>query len=222
MPAGFVTVLTGVLYAPVRFFLDFLRPEDTDPRYVGLTFAQWSSILAFGAAVYAASRILRSGAPADIVAATSREAQKRLRRLLQEEEAAQQKQGANKVAEVERQKAAIARARAERDREDAEIAEAEAAERAKASLAGKSAARGTNAGGGGGIDEEGDTELVAQPELMVGSSGNNAASTPSGGNKAGGNKAGANRSGGNKAGANRSASHKSGGHKSPGNKNRKR
>src|ERR1043166_3163992 len=60
MPAGFLTVLTGLLYAPVRFFLDFLRPEDTDPRYVGLTFAQWSSILAFGVALHAASRILRS------------------------------------------------------------------------------------------------------------------------------------------------------------------
>ena len=52
-PAGVVTVLAGMLYAPVRFFLDFLRPEDTDPRYLGLTFAQWSSILAFGVAAYA-------------------------------------------------------------------------------------------------------------------------------------------------------------------------
>ena len=41
---GLIAVLTGMLYAPVRFFLDFLRPEETDPRYLGLTFAQWASI----------------------------------------------------------------------------------------------------------------------------------------------------------------------------------
>src|ERR1041384_7500139 len=28
MSAGYITVLTGILYAPVRFFLDFLRPAD--------------------------------------------------------------------------------------------------------------------------------------------------------------------------------------------------
>src|SRR5258706_2151711 len=55
--AGFITVLTGVLYAPLRFFLDFLRPENTDPRHLGLTFAQWASLLAFGVAAYAASKI---------------------------------------------------------------------------------------------------------------------------------------------------------------------
>jgi hypothetical protein len=135
MPAGFVTVLTGVLYAPVRFFLDFLRPEDTDPRYLGLTFAQWASILAFGAAVYAASRILKTGAPAETVTPTSREAQERLRIILQEDVESQQKQEADKAAEVERKKAEIAKARAERDREDAEEAAALAAERGKAALA---------------------------------------------------------------------------------------
>src|SRR5262249_57547762 len=77
-PAGFAAVLTGVLYAPVRFFLDFLRPADTDPRYMGLTFAQWSSILALGVAIYAASRILKTGEPAEIVAPPSREAHHRL------------------------------------------------------------------------------------------------------------------------------------------------
>jgi phosphatidylglycerol:prolipoprotein diacylglycerol transferase len=135
MPAGFITVLTGVLYAPVRFFLDFLRPEDTDPRYLGLTFAQWASILAFGAAVYAASRILKTGAPAETVTPTSREAQERLRIILREDVESQQKQEADKAAEVERKKAEIAKARAERDREDAEAAAADAAERGKAALA---------------------------------------------------------------------------------------
>lgn len=136
MPAGFITVLTGVLYAPVRFFLDFLRPEDTDPRYLALTFAQWASILAFGAAVYAASRILKTGAPAETVTPTSREAQERLRIILRDDTELQQKQEADKAAEIERKKAEIAKARAERDREDAEIEAAEAAERAKAALAG--------------------------------------------------------------------------------------
>jgi phosphatidylglycerol:prolipoprotein diacylglycerol transferase len=45
------------VYAPVRFFLDFLRAaplEGGDVRYAGLTPAQWSSIamVAFGLAVW--------------------------------------------------------------------------------------------------------------------------------------------------------------------------
>jgi len=77
-PAGLIAVLTGVLYAPVRFFLDYLRPETSDPRYLGLTFAQWSSIAFFAAAAYAASRMLKNGAPAETLAPTSREAQEML------------------------------------------------------------------------------------------------------------------------------------------------
>jgi phosphatidylglycerol---prolipoprotein diacylglyceryl transferase len=130
-PAGFVTVLTGVLYAPVRFFLDYLRPEHSDPRIVGLTFAQWSSVLAFGVAVYAATRIMRSGQPAETVAASSREAQAKLRQALQDADEGYRKQEAAKKAEAERKQAEIARLRAERDREDA------ASERAQAAAAGK-------------------------------------------------------------------------------------
>lgn len=138
MPAGFITVLTGLLYAPVRFFLDFLRPEDTDPRYAGLTFAQWSSILAFGIALYAAQRILKTGTPAETVARTSREAQERLRIVLREDEEAQKQQAAERKASAERKEAEIARARAERAKEiEAETARAE---RAQAALAGKQAA----------------------------------------------------------------------------------
>jgi len=136
LPAGFICVATGVLYAPVRFFLDFLRPEDTDPRYFALTFAQWSSIVAFGAALYGANRILKTGVPAETVTPTSREAQERLRIILREDEDTQHKQVADKKAEAERKQAAIAQARAERDREDAEL---EAAERDKAALATKPA-----------------------------------------------------------------------------------
>ncbi|MEO8703537.1 MAG: prolipoprotein diacylglyceryl transferase family protein, partial [Kofleriaceae bacterium] len=87
-PAGFVTVLAGVLYAPVRFFLDFLRPTDSDPRLfgLGLTFAQLASILAFGVSVYAAAKILRGGKPADTVTTTSKEAQEQLKVILKEDE----------------------------------------------------------------------------------------------------------------------------------------
>jgi phosphatidylglycerol:prolipoprotein diacylglycerol transferase len=82
--AGLLISLTGVLYAPVRFFLDFLRPDETDPRYAGLTFAQWASIVAFGAAVYVAFRVIKNGKPADIVAPTSGEAQAKLKSILKE------------------------------------------------------------------------------------------------------------------------------------------
>ena len=83
--AGLLIVLAGMLYAPVRFFLDFLRPEETDPRYFSLTFAQWSSFLAFGAALWVALKILKNGKPAETVAATSKEAQRRLKMILKDD-----------------------------------------------------------------------------------------------------------------------------------------
>ncbi len=64
MPAGFLAVLVGILYAPVRFFLDYLRLDSTDPRYLSLTFAQWSSVVAFAAALYVALKLMRHGKPA--------------------------------------------------------------------------------------------------------------------------------------------------------------
>ncbi len=85
--AGFLTVMTGVLYAPVRFFLDFLRSEETDPRHFGLTFAQWSSFLAFGAAIYFATLVFNNGRPAETVTKTPREAHDRLRVVLREDDA---------------------------------------------------------------------------------------------------------------------------------------
>jgi phosphatidylglycerol:prolipoprotein diacylglycerol transferase len=84
-PAGIITVMTGVLYAPVRFFLDFLRPSDTDPRYGGLTFAQWISIVAFLGAVAFLVKVLRSGKPAEPVTQTAGEAQRRLKMILKED-----------------------------------------------------------------------------------------------------------------------------------------
>ncbi len=51
---GFYVALLPIAYAPVRFFLDFLRAapvEGGDIRYAGLTPAQWSSILMLGIGV---------------------------------------------------------------------------------------------------------------------------------------------------------------------------
>ena len=62
-PRGLVVVLAGTLYAPVRFFLDFLRYTDTDPRYFGLTFAQWMSIVVTVAGVYGLAKLVRRPAP---------------------------------------------------------------------------------------------------------------------------------------------------------------
>ncbi|MBT8492112.1 MAG: prolipoprotein diacylglyceryl transferase, partial [Deltaproteobacteria bacterium] len=41
---GFFLGVTGLMYGPVRFFLDFLRLERTDARYAGFTPAQWGAL----------------------------------------------------------------------------------------------------------------------------------------------------------------------------------
>lgn len=64
LPAGFIAALTGVLYAPVRFFLDYLRFDKSDPRYLSLTFAQWMSIVALIVAVVVLLRLHKRGKPA--------------------------------------------------------------------------------------------------------------------------------------------------------------
>ncbi len=43
-PDGFALGYFLVLYAPVRYFMEYLRPESSDPRHLGLTFAQWTAI----------------------------------------------------------------------------------------------------------------------------------------------------------------------------------
>lgn len=96
-PAGLITVLTGVFYAPVRFFMDFLRPEETDPRTLGLTFAQWISILAFLAAGAFAMRVLRGGKPAEPVTRTSGEAQRLLKTILKEDVREQDPKAVEKI-----------------------------------------------------------------------------------------------------------------------------
>jgi phosphatidylglycerol:prolipoprotein diacylglycerol transferase len=187
MPAGFITALTGVLYAPVRFFLDYLRPEDTDPRYGSLTFAQWSSILAFAIAIYAARRILKAGEPAEVVAPTSKEAQQRLRIILKEDEEDQKKQESDKQAAAERKKVELAEARVVRDREDAE-------ERARAARAGKpSAATATDDSAAEDDEDEDaeDAEDAAEPakaEPAPTTAGKKAAASKPGGNRSSGAK----------------------------------
>jgi phosphatidylglycerol---prolipoprotein diacylglyceryl transferase len=133
LPAGFLVVLTGVLYAPVRFAMEYLRPESSDPRYFDMTFAQWASLVAFGASVYLAVRLIRSGKPAETIAPTSREAQQKLQVILKEDVRKDAK--ANKGDVVDKQPAKAPDktsepdpvAEARRQREEKE--EAEAAER---------------------------------------------------------------------------------------------
>ena len=66
LKAGFVAALTGALYAPVRFVLEYLRPDQTDPRYIELTFAQWASITALVASIGLMVRILTHAEPAPL------------------------------------------------------------------------------------------------------------------------------------------------------------
>ncbi len=66
--AGLLAVLLGVLYAPVRFVMEFLRFNETDPRYVGLTFAQWASIGFFLLAGYFLIQVVKHGKPAPLAA----------------------------------------------------------------------------------------------------------------------------------------------------------
>jgi hypothetical protein len=63
---GFYLVLWCVLYAPVRFFLDFLRNTDlatADVRWAGLTPAQWGSGLMFLAGLMVLFSLKKQPAP---------------------------------------------------------------------------------------------------------------------------------------------------------------
>ncbi|HUH05249.1 MAG TPA: prolipoprotein diacylglyceryl transferase, partial [Kofleriaceae bacterium] len=44
-PVGFIPGFVAVVYGLVRFYFDTFRPETTDPRHLGFTFAQWVSII---------------------------------------------------------------------------------------------------------------------------------------------------------------------------------
>ncbi|EYF02060.1 prolipoprotein diacylglyceryl transferase [Chondromyces apiculatus] len=65
-PLGFYTGIMCVAYAPVRFFLDFLRESEStiaggDPRYGGLTPAQWACFGLLGLGVYFLRMAMRGG-----------------------------------------------------------------------------------------------------------------------------------------------------------------
>jgi phosphatidylglycerol---prolipoprotein diacylglyceryl transferase len=49
---GFLMGVMAVMYSVPRFLFEFLRPSVTDPRYGGLTFAQWSAIVMFLVGLY--------------------------------------------------------------------------------------------------------------------------------------------------------------------------
>ena len=65
LPLGFYVAAISLCYAPGRFGLDFLRirtGEGSDPRYLGLTPAQWACIALAAFGVWLAARI--AGRPA--------------------------------------------------------------------------------------------------------------------------------------------------------------
>jgi phosphatidylglycerol:prolipoprotein diacylglycerol transferase len=64
MPPGRLCALLGLLYAPVRFALDFLRAVDV--RYFGLTPAQYACVLLFG---FCVGSMVRGRTPSAITAA---------------------------------------------------------------------------------------------------------------------------------------------------------
>ena len=142
LPAGFIAVLVGILYAPVRFFLDYLRPENSDPRHFGLTFAQWSSILAFGVSVYVAGRILKNGKPADTIARSSREAQEKIRVVLKD---ADEAAGADGKGKAKGKAVGAGAGKAKASDGAAEKAAEKAIERAADETAEKAAAAGSKA-----------------------------------------------------------------------------
>lgn len=56
-PLGWYVALVSLVYAPARFALDFLRAVDLDPRYGGLTPAQWACLPLFAFGIFVATRI---------------------------------------------------------------------------------------------------------------------------------------------------------------------
>jgi phosphatidylglycerol---prolipoprotein diacylglyceryl transferase len=58
---GLNLAIVSITYAAVRPFLDYFRFTETDPRYLGLTFAQWMSIVTMVAGIYVAVYLKRHG-----------------------------------------------------------------------------------------------------------------------------------------------------------------
>ena len=146
MPAGLLVVLAGMLYAPVRFFLDFLRPENSDPRYFDLTFAQWASLLAFGAAAYVAYLVKSTGTVAPTIAPTAGEAQAMLNVAFKDDDKDDKDTKSEKKKDLPKATAKQAEAKAdpkkdEEKRKAAELEEERARERKQKEEADEIAAR---------------------------------------------------------------------------------
>ena len=60
---GILVGVFSIAYAVPRFFLDFLRPESSDPRYAALTPAQWCCIATVAAAIGVFAWIRTRGEP---------------------------------------------------------------------------------------------------------------------------------------------------------------
>jgi phosphatidylglycerol:prolipoprotein diacylglycerol transferase len=58
---GFYPLLLALMYGPVRFVMEFLRGQVSDPRYAGFTPAQWWSLVAIVLCAGLFYRRLRSG-----------------------------------------------------------------------------------------------------------------------------------------------------------------
>ncbi len=66
-PVGTYLAIVCLTYAPVRFYMDFLRiaePDGGDLRWLSLTFAQWSCVVVAGYGVYLVTRLRRTAAQA--------------------------------------------------------------------------------------------------------------------------------------------------------------
>ncbi len=54
---GFFMMLLVVTYGPLRFMMDFLRPLEDNPRYIGLTPAQWGCLLFLTAGIWGMKKL---------------------------------------------------------------------------------------------------------------------------------------------------------------------
>lgn len=88
---GIMLGVLAVMYCPPRFFLEFLRRPESDPRYAGLTFAQYCCILGLAGGLWLCfrkqeqeselpeARVASEGDPAAAVAAAKSEANRKKR-----------------------------------------------------------------------------------------------------------------------------------------------
>jgi phosphatidylglycerol:prolipoprotein diacylglycerol transferase len=104
-PAGFFVGLMCLYYAPLRFTLDLFRARDVlgaDPRYAGLTPAQWGACLLFGLGLYFSLRSRQETSTGAHSQSVPRAASRGANRLGLEREAALPLERTDKTAESKR------------------------------------------------------------------------------------------------------------------------